>query len=168
MGSNRGVSKPTFSERNVHTIDRPPSGRLWCAPADPAAPTGFRLMVTATGYRAYYVIYRPRGTSQSRAHLIGPAEDLSYKEAKSKAETIRGLVAEGKDPVADEQAARKRKKSTRVVTLRDVADNRHYTGNFLNQVLKPFGIYVANKYFGAVGSEGPRNFPSDTGRACRD
>jgi hypothetical protein len=79
-------------------------------------------MVTATGYRAYYVIYRPRGVSQSRAHLIGPAEDLSYKEAKSKAETIRGLVAEGKDPVGDEQAARKRKKSTRVVTVRDVVD----------------------------------------------
>jgi integrase len=122
MRSNPTVSKPVFSERIVHTIERPASGRLWCWPADPAAPTGFRLMVTATGYRAYYVIYRPRGVSQSRAQLIGPAEDLSYKEAKSKAETIRGLVAEGKDPVGDEQAARKRKKSTKVVTLRDVVD----------------------------------------------
>jgi hypothetical protein len=78
---------------------------------------GFRLMVTAKGYRAYYLIYKPRGVSQARAHQIGPAEDLSYKEAKSKAETIRGLVAAGKDPVGDEQAARARKQSSRVVTL---------------------------------------------------
>ena len=115
-------TKPVFSERNVHTIEPPAAGRLWCSPADPGAPKGFRLMVTAKGYRAYYVVYRPRGASQSRAHLIGPAEDLSYKEAKGKAETIRGLVADGKDPVAEAQAARKRKRSTKVVVVRDVFD----------------------------------------------
>jgi hypothetical protein len=98
MRSNPTVSKPVFSERNVHTIERPPSGVLWCWPADPASPKGFRLMVTATGYRAYYVIYRPRGVSQSRAQLIGPAEDLSYKEAKSKAEMSSPAIEKTVEP----------------------------------------------------------------------
>jgi hypothetical protein len=83
-------------------------GRLWCNPSNPKTPTGFRLMVTATGYRAYYT------------HCIGPVEGLSYKEALKKAETIRGLVADGKDAVGDEQAARERKRSSKVVLTRDV------------------------------------------------
>jgi hypothetical protein len=56
------------------------------------------------------------------AYRIGSAEDLSHKEAKTRAESIRGLVAEGRDPVADEQTARERKQSLRVVTVRDVFD----------------------------------------------
>ncbi len=71
---------------------------------------------------AYYLIYRPHNGDKSRAYRIGAAEDLSYKEAKTKAETIRGIVAVGKDPVADEQAARERKRSSRVATVRDVFD----------------------------------------------
>jgi len=114
---------PTFSERNVHTVEparMPANGRAWLSPSDPAAPIGFRLMVTPSGYRAYYLIYRPRNGDKARAYRIGPAEDLSYKEAKTRAETIRGIVAHGKDPVGEEQAARERKRSSRVVTLRDV------------------------------------------------
>jgi integrase len=83
---------------------------------------GFRLMVTAGGYRAYYLLYRPRNGDKSRAYRIGAAEDLSYKEAKTKAEALRGIIAEGKDPGGEEQAARKRRRSSRVVTVRDVFD----------------------------------------------
>ena len=115
-------NKPVFNERNVHTIEPPTSGRLWCWPADPGAPKGFRLMVTAKGYRAYYVVYRPKGGGKSRAHLISPAEDFSYKDAKTAAEKIRGLVADGKDPVGEAQTARERKRSTKVVSVRDVFD----------------------------------------------
>jgi integrase len=119
------ASSPTFSERNVHTVA--PSrmsagGRAWLSPSDPSAPKGFRLMVTASGHRAYYLVYRPRNGGTSRAYRIGTTEDLSYKEAKTKAETIRGIVADGKDPVAEAQAARERKRSSRVVTVRDVFD----------------------------------------------
>jgi integrase len=116
---------PAFSGQNVHTVEparMPANGRAWLRPSDPGAPTGFRLMVTASGYRAYYLIYRPRNGDKSRACRIGTTEDLSYREAKTKAEAIRGIVAGGKDPVADEQAARERKRPSRVVTVRDVFD----------------------------------------------
>jgi hypothetical protein len=116
---------PAFNERNAHTVEpvrMPANGRAWLSPSDPGAPTGFRLMVTASGYRAYYLIYRPRNGDKARAYRIGTAEDLSYKEAKTKAEAIRGIVADGKDPVGEEQAARERKRSSRVVTVRDVFD----------------------------------------------
>lgn len=118
-------AEPTFSERNVHTVEpsrMSASGRAWLSPSDPSAPKGFRLMVTASGYRAYYLVYKPRNGSKARAYRIAPAEDLSYKEAKTKAEAIRGIVADGKDPVGEEQAARERKRSSRVVTVRDVFD----------------------------------------------
>jgi hypothetical protein len=116
---------PASSERNVHTVEparMPANGRAWLSPSDPGAPTGFRLMVTASGYRAYYLIYRPRNGDKARAYRIEAAEDLSYKEAKTNAEAIRGIVADGKDPVAEEQAARERERSSRVVTVRDVFD----------------------------------------------
>jgi integrase len=116
---------PTFSERNAHTVEparMPANGRAWLSPSDRGAPKGFRLMVTASGYRAYYLLYRPRNGGKPRAYRIGAAADLSFKEAKSRAETIRGIVAEGKDPVAEEQAARDRKRSSHVATVRDVFD----------------------------------------------
>ncbi len=125
MAGGDADSNPTFSERNVHTVEparMPANGRAWLSPSDPAAPMGFRLMVTASGYRAYYLIYRPRNGDKARAYRIGSAEDLSYKEAKTKAEAIRGIVADGKDPVGEEQAARERRRSSRVVTVRDVFD----------------------------------------------
>jgi hypothetical protein len=46
---------PTFSERNVHSVEplrMPANGRACLSPSDPGAPTGFRLTVTASGYRA--------------------------------------------------------------------------------------------------------------------
>jgi hypothetical protein len=60
-------------------------------------------MVTGSGYRAYYLLYRPRNGGKPRAYRIGAAEDLSSREAKTRAEAIRGIVVEGKDPVADER-----------------------------------------------------------------
>ncbi len=125
MVESDAASRLTFSERNVHTVEpsrMSASGRAWLSPSDPSAPTGFRLMVTASGYRAYYLVYKPRNGGKARAYRIGSAEDLSYKEAKTRAEAIRGIVAGGKDPVAEEQAARERKRSSRVVTVRDVFD----------------------------------------------
>ena len=69
-------SEPTFSERNVHTVEpsrMSASGRAWLSPSDPSAPKGFRLMVTASGYRAYYLVYKPRNGSKARAYRIAPA-----------------------------------------------------------------------------------------------
>ncbi len=52
------------------------------------------------------MIYRARSSGRARAQRIGAATALSYKEAKARAEAIRGLVASGDDPVADEHARR--------------------------------------------------------------
>jgi integrase len=79
-------------------------------------------MVTAKGYRAFYLIYRARGIRKGRAYCIGPAEDLSYREAVRRAEEVRGHVAAGRDPFGDERAAAERKRSTTIVTLRDALD----------------------------------------------
>src|SRR5262249_19060229 len=118
----KGTRERTFSERSVHSIDPPVSGRLWCRPADPASPKGFRLMITANGYRAYYVVYRARGIRRGRAYPIGPAEDFSYREAFKKAESIRWLVADGRDPFGEQREAADRKRSLRIVTVRDALD----------------------------------------------
>jgi integrase len=107
------------SERNVHTLPLPSEGDR--ALYKCAGPTGFRLMVNRSGRRIFYLNYRARG-GPARSYRIGPAEDLSFKEARARAETIRGLVAEGRDPVAEEQAAAKAKKVSRVVTLREAFD----------------------------------------------
>jgi len=57
------------------------------------------------------------------AAIYAPQDGIpATKEARTQAETIRGLVADGKDPVGDEQAARERKRSTKVVTVRDAFD----------------------------------------------
>jgi Arm DNA-binding domain len=122
FGIGRDRSGTAVVSNRCRTERMPSNGRAWLSPSDPGAPTGFRLMVTASGYRAYYLIYRPRNGDKSRAYRIGTTEDLSYKEAKTKAEAVRGIVAGGKDPVAEKQTARERKRSSRVVTVRDVFD----------------------------------------------
>lgn len=104
------------SERNVHTLSAPDEGRIFYR-CD--GPTGFRLMVTANGHRAFYMVYRSRIGGQGRTYKIGLADDLSFKEAKTRAEAIRGLVAQGRDPFAEDQIVHAAARTSQVVTLRE-------------------------------------------------
>jgi hypothetical protein len=61
---------------------------------------------------------RAAGARRGRTHRPGGRPVL-----QTKAEAIRGIVADGKDLVGEEQAARERKRSPRVVTVRDVFDH---------------------------------------------
>src|SRR5262249_3595937 len=85
-------------------------------------PEGIPVDDHANGYRAYYVVYRARGIRRGRASPIGPAEDFSYREAFKKAESIRWLVADGRDPFGEQREAADRKRSLRIVTVRDALD----------------------------------------------
>lgn len=106
--------KKTFSERNANTLPPPAKGRAnyRCA----SGPTGFRLVITAAGARSYFLIYRSRANAR-RAYRIGPTKDLSFKEAKDRAEILRGQVAAGGDPFLEEQD-RRQAATAEVLTVR--------------------------------------------------
>jgi integrase len=106
----------TFTDRTVFTLPPPIKGRTYFKSAN--GPTGFTLMVTATGYRCYYMVYKPK-VGPTRHRKIGPCEDVSFKDARAEAERLRGLVASGHDPAGDEKAARQAKRSAHVVSLRE-------------------------------------------------
>jgi integrase len=63
----------------------------------------FGLMVTSGGHRSYVAQYRASGTS--RRFTIGSAAKLALDQARRKAKTILGQVADGSDPVADKRKA---------------------------------------------------------------
>lgn len=104
-----------FDDRNVETLAVPSKGRTWFN--SKAGITGFRLAVYASGARSYFLQYRVRGATKPRTVKVGTVGEISYKEAKKEAERLRGIVATGKDPVAEEQAARAADQPG--VTLRD-------------------------------------------------
>jgi hypothetical protein len=115
-----GKEKPqlsTFNSRNALTLPAPAKGRTFYKSAD--GPTGFKLMVTETGHCTYYLQYKPRGGGSPRWAKIGRAGEVSYNGAHDKAEELRGLVANFKDPIRDEREDRARKAATRSVLLRE-------------------------------------------------
>jgi hypothetical protein len=63
----------------------------------------FGLMVTSGGHRSYVAQYRARGAS--RRFTIGSASKLDLDQARRKAKTILGQVADGSDPVIDKRKA---------------------------------------------------------------
>src|SRR5687768_5057637 len=80
----------TFTDRTVFTLSPPIKGRTYFKSAN--GPTGFTLMVTATGYRCYYIAYKPR-VGPTRHRKIGPCEDVSFKDARGQALVTRGEPA---------------------------------------------------------------------------
>jgi len=62
---------------------------------------GFGLMVTVGGHRSFIAQYRARG--QSRRYTIGSAAVLDLEQARKKAKSILGQVAQGADPVMDKR-----------------------------------------------------------------
>ena len=72
------------------------------------APSGFVLRVTATGARAYYLIYRSAGSEKKSFLWIGDAGRMSLAEARDRAREADRLRGQGSDPVAE----RKREERT--------------------------------------------------------
>src|SRR5438128_929602 len=72
------------------------------------APSGFALRVTATGARAFYLIYRSAGSEKKSFLWIGDAERMSLADARARAREADRLRGQGSDPVAE----RKREERT--------------------------------------------------------
>src|SRR2546428_88659 len=72
------------------------------------APSGFALRVTATGARAFYLIYRSTGSEKKSFLWVGDAVRMSLAEARDRAREADRLRGQGSDPVAE----RKREERT--------------------------------------------------------
>lgn len=70
---------------------------------------GFGVQIEPTGTKTYVVRYRPKGLGRDgprRFYKIGRHGDLTADEARQRAKTILGLVADGQDPATKLKAAR--------------------------------------------------------------
>lgn len=70
---------------------------------------GFGVQIEPTGTKTYVVRYRPKGLGRDgprRFYKIGRHGDLTADEARQRAKSILGLVADGQDPAADMKSAR--------------------------------------------------------------
>lgn len=70
---------------------------------------GFGVQIEPTGTKTYVVRYRPKGLGRDgprRFYKIGRHGDLTADEARQRAKTILGQVADGQDPAAKLRSAR--------------------------------------------------------------
>jgi integrase len=65
---------------------------------------GFGIRVTDRGVRSYILLYTHGG--RRRRYTIGRIGEIGLEEAREKARELRGLIRQGRDPAADEKAAR--------------------------------------------------------------
>ena len=63
------------------------------------------LLVASSGARRWQFIYKWRG--KQREMGLGPLADVSLAKAREKAATARALIADGRDPLAAKEAARR-------------------------------------------------------------
>src|SRR5262245_21912866 len=82
---------------------------------------GFGVKVTAKGRKVFIVLYRVGGTgSRLRKYTIGPHGRVTLHQARVMALKIFAARAEGKDPAAEKQQARRRLVADRVDDLIEV------------------------------------------------
>jgi integrase len=65
---------------------------------------GFGIRITDRGIRSYILLYSHFG--RRRRYTIGRVGELSIDEAREEARRLRGLIRQGRDPAAEEKAAR--------------------------------------------------------------
>jgi integrase len=95
---------------------------------------GLHLKVTPAGKRVFFLYYRVLGASkQQRRYKIGDYGALTLHQARERAKSLLGMIADGKDPAADRKQARQRLDSELVSDLvaeflsKHVAQNRSAT-----------------------------------------
>jgi integrase len=65
---------------------------------------GFGIRVTDRGVRSYILLYSFGG--RRRRYTIGRIGEIGIEEAREEARRLRGLIRQGRDPAAEEKAAR--------------------------------------------------------------
>ena len=84
---------------------------------------GLYLVVGASGAARSW-IYRYRADGRLRDYGVGSAADVSLKEARETADTLRRLRREGADPIATKRAkvARRKMQDAKLITFRQAAE----------------------------------------------
>ena len=99
------------------TIDALPTPKKDIVYWDSGCP-GFGLKITPKGRKVFIVLYRARGAgSRVRKYTIGPYGRVTLHQARVIALKIFAARAEGKDPAAEKQQARRRLVADRVEDL---------------------------------------------------
>jgi len=90
----------------------------------PDAPRGFALRITAAGARTFYLLRTVRAKGRRPWVRIGPAEGRGLRAARRAAWAVAGRMAEGHDPNAEAQAA---KRAERAAKLQQAIDADEWT-----------------------------------------
>jgi integrase len=97
--------KRTLTDAAIRALEPPATGRIEIADG---ACRCLELRVTANGTKSFAFRYRARGSRRTERITLGPYPDLSLRDARIKADKLRGQVVAGKNP-----AGHKREASTR-------------------------------------------------------
>jgi integrase len=97
--------KRTLTDAAIRGLEPPATGRIEIADG---ACRCLELRVTANGAKSFAFRYRARGSRRTERITLGPYPDLSLRDARIKADKLRGQIVAGKNP-----AGHKREASTR-------------------------------------------------------
>jgi integrase len=91
---------------------------------------GLHLKVTPAGKKVFFLYYRVLGAAkQQRRYKIGDYGAVTLHQARERARSLLGMVADGKDPAADRQQARQRLNSELVSDLVSEFFSKHVAQN---------------------------------------
>jgi integrase len=76
---------------------------------------GFGIRITDRGIRSYILVYSYGG--RRRRATLGRIGEISLEDAREEARRLRGLIRQGRDPAAEEKAARATAKTTATPTF---------------------------------------------------
>jgi integrase len=129
MKTKRRTAKIT--KRVVDSISPPPTGE---APVEvwDADLKGLHVRVPASGRAVYRLWYRVNG--QQKVATLGAHGPVTPEQARERAKTFLGAVAEGRDPVAEQKAAAEaaREHARRAITVGELIDRYLSEGPALN------------------------------------
>jgi hypothetical protein len=91
---------------------------------------GFGVKITPKGRKVFIVLYRAGGAgSRLRKYTIGPYGRVTLHQARAAALKIFPARAEGRDPAAEKQQARRRLVADRVEDIVELFINEHVSKN---------------------------------------
>ena len=96
------VTTFAFSEDRIRKL-KPPVGKDREYHKDKTHP-GLQVCITSAGTKTYYLVKRTDG--RPTRHLLGPADELSVKQARDAAAAKAGKIATGENPQADRRQKR--------------------------------------------------------------
>jgi integrase len=94
--------KRTLTDAAIRAFAPPATGRIEIADG---ACRCLELRVTANGAKSFAFRYRVRGSRRTERITLGPYPDLSLRDARIKADKLRGQIVAGTNPAAHKREA---------------------------------------------------------------